>query len=322
VALSVDEIVRARERIAASIVRTPMLSSHTLGRRTGGVVSLKAELFQRTGSFKVRGAMNRAFLLGEDERRRGVATFSAGNHAQAVAYACAQLGVACEVIMWATASPHKAEATRGYGASVDMEPATPKEAAAKLVELVERSGRVPIHPYDDELVMAGAGTVGLEIVEDVPDVDVVIVPTSGGGLTSGLALAVKTARPAARVIAVQPDANATLAASLAAGRAVAAPDPRPTIADALMAPYLGAACYPVLAELVDDVVLLSEDELADGMRFTYARTKLAAEAGGSAAIAAMLTGRVDVEGARVVAVVTGGNVTPDVAARILAEPNA
>jgi threonine dehydratase len=320
VTLTVGDVRAARERIAPWVTRTPIVDSHTLGRAVGGEVQLKAELFQRTGSFKVRGAINRALLLTDEERARGVATFSAGNHAQAAAYACGTLGVDCEVIMWATASPGKAEATRGYGATVDMTPPTPHDAAVRLDEVLARTGRVLIHPYDDEAVMAGAGTVGLEIAEDVPDVEVVVIPTSGGGLTAGTAVALRDAIPGVRVVAVQPAANPTLAASLAAGAAVTPSDPRITIADALTAPYLGRACFPLLAELVDDVVLLGEDEIAEGMRFTYARTKLAAEPGGSIGVAALLAGKVDADGAKVVCVMTGGNVTPETAAAILGGP--
>jgi threonine dehydratase len=312
----VDDVRHAAERLDGAVHRTPVFTSSTLGAMNGARVSLKAELLQRTGSFKVRGATNRVAHLSPAERARGVISISAGNHAQAVALACREASVDCTVLMWKSASPMKVEATRAYGATVDLDSATPDEAYDRLPGLIEATGRTLVHPFDDPLVIAGAGTVGLEICEQVPDVDVVLVPASGGGLVSGVAVAVKSLKPDAHVVAVQAAATATIPPALAAGEATRIVQGA-TIADALTAPMLSSLGFAICRDLVDDVVLLSEDELADGFRFTFARTKLAAEVAGAAGIAALLAGRIDVAGSHVVALVSGGNIAPEAAARLL-----
>src|SRR5215467_1619999 len=200
--LSLDDVYRARERIAGRLHRTPMLSSRTMSERTGADVRFKAELLQRTGSFKPRGVLNKLATLSGEEKQRGVISISAGNHAQALAYASALEGIDALVVMWQTASPMKIAAARGYGATVDDSPADIPAAFEHLDRLVEETGRTLVHPYDDPLVMAGQGTVGLEIMEDVPDAEVVVVQVGGGGLVSGIASAVKALKPDARVIAV------------------------------------------------------------------------------------------------------------------------
>ena len=227
--LSLDDVLSARETIGGDLHRTPTFSSATLGPR----VFLKAELFQRTGSFKPRGVLNKLRSLSEEKRDRGLISVSAGNHAQAVAY-CARLeGLDAQLVMWATASPAKIEATRGYGADVDLEAAGPETVFERLEELQEQTGRTFIHPFDDPLVIAGQGTVGLEIAEDVPDVDVVVVPVGGGGLIAGIA----TALPNARVVGVEPRGSNALSAALAAGEPV--PVEPKSIADGLNAPFAG-----------------------------------------------------------------------------------
>ena len=316
--IGLDDVRRAGTALAGRVHTTPTFTSTMLGRIAGADVWLKAELFQRTGSFKVRGALHRVDALTEEERTRGVVSISAGNHAQAVAYACAQRDVDCLVLMWGSASPLKVEATRSYGAQVDTASADPDEAYDRLPEIIEESGRVLVHPFDDPIVMAGQGTVGLEIVDQVPEVDTVLVAASGGGLISGVATAVKGLVPGARVIAVQASASPSFVEATAAGASVRFRQ-EPSIADALTAPYFGRSCYEVASRLVDDVVLVTDDEIADGMRFLYSRAKLAAEPGGAAPVAALLHGRVDVGGRRVVAVVSGGNVIPEVAARVLGD---
>src|SRR5205814_1069983 len=189
-----------RRRIAARLHRTPMLSSRTLSERVGADVSFKAELLQRTGAFKPRGVLSKLATLSDEEKRRGVISISAGNHAQALAYAAAVEGIDALVVMWETASPMKIAAAREYGATIDTSAADIPSAFVRLDELIEETGRTLVHPYDDPLVMAGQGTVGLEIVEDLPEVDVVIVPVGGGGLVSGIATAVKGAKPDTRVV--------------------------------------------------------------------------------------------------------------------------
>jgi threonine dehydratase len=318
-----SDIRTAAAAIGGRVHWTPLLRSTTLARSVGAPVLLKAELFQRTGSFKIRGALNRLDAMSADDRARGVITVSAGNHAQGVALACAESAVDALVLMPATASEAKVAATRAYGATVDLESSNAAEALDRMVAISEETGRVILHPFDDPLVIAGQGTVGLEACTDAPDADVFVVPVGGGGLISGIAVAVKALRPQARVIAVQPERTATLGPSLAARRPV--PGPRqPTIADALTAPTIGELCLDICSRHVDDVVTLTEDEIADGLRFAHQRTKLACEAAGAAPIAALLANKVDVGASRgVVVVVSGGNISGSLVAKVMAgEPEA
>ena len=298
-----------------------MLSSATLGRATGARAFLKAELFQRTGSFKPRGLLARLASLAPGERARGVVTVSAGNAAAALAYGAALEGVDCHVCMWKDASPLKVAATRGYGATVDLEARTPEEAFARAASLAEASGRTLVHPFDDADVIAGHGSLGYELVADRPDVDVVVVPVGGGGLVSGLAVALAEARPDVRLVAVEPEGSAALGAALAAGHPVPV-EPR-SVADGLNAPRAGDLCVAICNELVDACVTVSEAEIEAGFRFLYARAKLAAEPAGAAAVAALLAGKVPaVDGATVVAVVSGGNVSGPTASGILGRDEA
>jgi len=315
--LSLDDVRAAREAIGGRLHRTPTFASRTLSELTGARILLKAELFQRTGSFKPRGVLNKLASLSLDEKARGVIGISAGNHAQALAYAAGVEGLDALVVMWDGASAQKIAATRGYGAAVDTEAAGPAEAFEHLDDLIERTGRTLVHPFDDPLVQAGQGTVGLEIVEDVPDVDVVLVPVGGGGLVSGIATAVKGLRTEARVVAVEPEQSPALHEALKAGRSVPV---RPTsIADGLGAPFAGENALAVCRDRVDDSVLVTEDEIEAAFRFLYARAKLACEPAGAAATGALLGGKVAVRpGETAVAVVSGGNVGPETAAAILA----
>ena len=317
--VTLDDVERARETIAGRLHRTPLLSSATLSRHTGADVHLKAELLQRTGSFKPRGVLNKLASLSDEEKRRGVISISAGNHAGALAYASAVEEIDALVVMWQTASPLKIAAARGYGATIDTEAPDIPAAFERLDQLVEETGRTLVHPYDDPLVMAGQGTVGLEILEDLPEVDVVLVQVGGGGLVSGITTAVKGARPDVRVVAVEPERSHALHASLQAGKPVTVE--AKSIADGLNGPYAGANCVAVCSALGVETALVSEDELKDGFRFLYGRAKLACEVAGAATTAALLAGRVELEpGDRVAAVVSGGNVAPQTAAAILAEP--
>jgi threonine dehydratase len=312
----VDDVVAASAAIGRRLLRTPVLSSGTLGEAIGGRAYLKAELLQKTGSFKPRGVLRKLASLTAEETRRGVISISAGNHAQALAYACALERLDCLVVMWQGASEFKVAATRGYGATVDLAATDPTEAFERLAELEAASGRVLVHPYDDPYVVAGQGTVGLEIVEDRPDADVVVVPVGGGGLVSGIATVVHATRPGTRVVAVEPEGSSALASALAAG----APTPvRPvSIADALNAPIAGGIATALCSELAVESVLVSDEEIETGFRFLYERAKLAAEPGGAAAVGALLAGKVrDVEAKTVVAVVSGGNVSAQTASAIL-----
>ena len=310
---TLDDVYRAREAIGGRLHRTPLFSSATLGERTGARVLLKAELFQKTGSFKPRGVLTNLAALSPEQRERGVISISAGNHAQALAWGAAVEGLDALLVMWQGASEAKVEATRGYGAQVDLEASGPAEAFERLAELEAQTGHAVIHPFDHPLTIAGQGTLGLEIVEDVPAATTLVVPVGGGGLISGIA----TAARGRRVIGVEPELSPALHEALQAGRPVPI-EPR-SIADGLSAPFAGAHCLAICRERVERLVLVTEDELEAGFRFLYARAKLAAEPAGAAAVAALLAGKIPLEtDETVVAVVSGGNVAAETAAAILA----
>jgi threonine dehydratase len=315
--ISLDDVCRARERIGDRLHRTPLLSSATLSDRVGANVRFKAELLQRTGAFKPRGVLNKLATLSDEEKQRGVISISAGNHAQALAYASAVEGIDALVVMWQTASPMKIAAARGYGATIDTEAPDIPAAFTRLEELIESTGRTLVHPYDDPLVMAGQGTVGLEMLEDAPEADVVLVQVGGGGLVSGIATAVKGMKPDARVVAVEPERSRALHESMKAGEPVTVE--AASIADGLNGPYAGANCVRVCMDLGVESVLVTEDALREAFRFMYGRMKLACEVAGAATAAALLSGAVTVEpGQTVAAVVSGGNVAAKTAAAILA----
>jgi threonine dehydratase len=315
--VTIADVQAAAAAIAGRVHRTPMFTSATLAERCGAPVWLKAELFQRIGAFKPRGAFNRVRAMSAEQRELGVITISAGNHAQALALAARDEGVDALVLMPADASPAKVAAARGYGATVDLESPDSMHALERMRAISAETGRVIVHPYDDPLVVAGQGTVGLEIMQDAPGVDTVLVPIGGGGLISGIAVAVKALAPGARVIGIEPELSAAMRTALDAGHPVPAV-PGPTIADALRAPVAGGIGFEVCSRLVDDVVLVSDDEIREGMRFLYERAKLACEPGAAVGVAALLAGRVDVHGRDGVAVVvSGGNVAPQLAAEIL-----
>jgi len=292
--------------------RTPVFSCASLGEG----VWLKAELLQRTGAFKVRGAFSRIAEMTAEERARGVVTCSAGNHAAAVALAGRELGTDALVMMPSYASQAKVDATRAYGGTADLESADAAEAFARMDAEAAATGRVIVHPFNDRAVMAGQGTLGLELCEQVDEVTQVVVPVGGGGLISGVVTAVKALCPDARVIAVEPAVIATVSASIAAGSPVTRPAAR-TVADALAPPSVGAGPLAVLRELLDEAVSVSEEQIAEGFRFLYARAKLAVEPAAAAPVAAVLAGLVEPLPGTVL-VLSGGNVTREVAAALLA----
>ncbi|HEV7134015.1 MAG TPA: threonine/serine dehydratase [Gaiellaceae bacterium] len=315
--VTLDDVERAARTIAGRVHRTPLLRSATLSEQLGGDARFKAELFQRTGSFKVRGALNRLSQLTGEEKRAGVISISAGNHAQAVAWAAREEGIDALIVMWKGADALKVEATRGYGAAVDQEADGPTTAFERLHEVQAETGRTLIHPFNDEAVIAGQGTVALEILEDGLVPDVVVVPVGGGGLVSGIATALKARRPDVRVLGVEPELSTALHDGLAAGHSVPV-TPR-SAADALSAPFAGERCVEICTALGVESVLVTEDELYEGFRWLYARTKLACELGAAASAAAVLAGKAGIEpGQNVVCVVSGGNVAAQQAAAILA----
>jgi threonine dehydratase len=301
-----DDVVRAADRIRGRVHRTPTFTSRTLG----DSVWLKAELFQKTGSFKVRGVLNKLASLSDAEKERGVIGISAGNHAQALAWGAAAEGVDCLVVMWRDTSEAKRAATRGYGAAVDLEASDPASAFDRLNVLLAETGRVLVHPFDDPVVLAGAGTVALELLEEAPGVETIVVPAGGGGLVSGIA----AAAPDRRVVAVEPERSAAVHEGLAAGGSV--PVTPASIADGLSAPFAGETALAVLRESAAESVLVTEEEIEEAFRFLYGRAKLAVEPAAAVGVAAVLAGKV--EPRSVAIVVSGGNVVPEIASAILA----
>lgn len=269
---------------------------------------IKAELLQKTGSFKPRGVLTRLAALTAEEQERGVIGISAGNHAQALAYGAAQAGVPCTVVMPATAVASKIAATRAYGARVVLHGETSIQAFAEYERLVQAEGQVPVHPFNDPQVIAGQGTVGLEILEEAPDIDAVIVPVGGGGLLAGMAVAIRALQPGVRIVGVEPEGAPGLSRALAAGQVVPLTSVQ-TIADGLSAPFAGNLTLDIAQRLVDDVVLVSDQEIARALRLVLERTKFLAEAAAVAGVAALLARRCGVpEGARVLTVLSGGNI--------------
>lgn len=303
---TLQSIRAAAEVIHGRVHRTPMLSSRTLSEHCGCFVSLKAECLQKTGSFKVRGVFNRISHLTDDERERGLIGISAGNHAQALAYGAAVEGIRCTVVMPAHASQTKVDASRGYGAEVILH-GDVFEAFAKMDELRAERGLTLVHPYEDEHVMAGQGTVGLEIIEDVPEPSLVIVPIGGGGLISGIAAAIKALHPATRVVGVEPSGAPAMTRALEAGAPVRL-EQIDTIADGLAAPIAGAQTLEHVRAFVDDVVLVSDEDIRTAARLVLERSKLLLEPAGAAGVAALMTGKMNVNlNDRVVCVASGGN---------------
>ena len=308
--IQLDAIREAAARIGSHLHRTPTLSSRTLGDRAGVRLDLKCESFQKTGSFKPRGALNIVLSLSTEQRARGLVTVSAGNHAQAVAWAAKVVGIPCTVVMPADAPRSKMDAVRGYGATIVAHPDR-STLFDRLREEEARTGATFVHPFDDPVGLAGAGTVGLEIVEQVPDVECVVVPIGGGGLMSGVACAVKALRPECRIVGVELEAGPGMTPALAAGKPV--PVKRPaTLADGLTPPFVGEIAVEVCQQTLDDLVLVTEEEIIEGMRELLVRAKLFVEGSGAAATAALLAGKVKVrDGERVVSIISGGNADPD-----------
>jgi threonine dehydratase len=305
---SLSQIHAARARLSGRLHVTPTVTATRLGQRAGIKLLLKCENLQKTGSFKTRGALNKISQLTPAERDRGVITVSAGNHAQAVAWAARNEGIRATVVMFAAASPAKVEASRGYGAEVVLYGESGIQSFAKARELEREHGYTFVHPFDDELVAAGAGTVGLELLEQTEDLDVVVVPVGGGGLIAGILPAIKEQNPRVRIYGVEPRGASSMRQSLDAGHAVhlQAID---TIADGLAAPMAGEIPFEMVKRYADDVVVIDDDAIARAVPELLLNTKLLAETAGAAATAAILTRAIPVrDGERVAAIVSGGNI--------------
>jgi threonine dehydratase len=319
--IPIDAIREAAARTGPHLHRTPVLTSRSLGEGAGVRLHLKCENFQKTGSFKPRGALNIVLSLAPERRARGLITVSAGNHAQAVAWAALAVGAPCTVVMPADAPRSKMDAVRGYGATI-VEHGDRATLFDRLREEESRTGAYFVHPFDDPVGLAGAGTAGLEIVEQVPDVACVLVPIGGGGLMAGVASAIRALRPACRVVGVELQEGPGMTPALAAGKPVPAPRPR-TIADGLTPPFVGKLPLEVAREAVDEILLVSEAEIAAAMRGLLTRAKLYVEGSGAAATAALLAGKVRVApGTIVVSIVSGGNVDPERVFELFQAPSA
>jgi threonine ammonia-lyase medium form len=303
--VSLTEMTAARGAIRGRLHYTPTMTSTYLSDRIGAPLHLKLELFQKTGSFKPRGVLNRLANLSPEERQRGLITLSAGNHAQAVAWAAREYGVQATIVMPVRATQAKIDATRGYGGDVVL---CDGDLLSAALELQRERGLTLVHPFDDPFVIAGQGTLGLELLEQVPDVDTVVVGVGGGGLISGVAAAVKALRPDARVIGVEPEGAPGMTESLRRGEPVRL-DQVNTIADGLAAPFAGRRNYHHVRELVDDMVLVTDAEIAAAVPVLVERCKIVPEPAGAAAVAALLCGRITPNpGSTTVAIVSGGNV--------------
>ncbi len=305
--VSIRDIWAAKLRISSMIWRTSLLPTATLSRMTGTNLRIKTENLQRTCSFKFRGALNAVLQLTPAERAKGVCTFSAGNHGQALAYASQLSNVHCTVFMARDANPQKIEAIRGYGADLVFGD-TIGDASDRMDVFQKETGATYVSPYGDPAVIAGQGTIGLELLEDFPELEYVIVGIGGGGLASGVALAVKSVRPDIKVIGVEPHGAPTVTRALEEGRPVRLESIK-TIADGLGAPYALPIPLEIIRSLLDDVVLVDDESLADAMRLLLSRCKLLVEPAGAASVAALLTRKVKIpEGANTVAILSGGNI--------------
>jgi threonine dehydratase len=300
----------ARARIAPHIKHTPLLTSRQLSELTGFEVRLKAECFQRVGSYKIRGPLNKFALMPEEQKRRGVVCSSAGNHAQGVALAAKIHGIRAVVCMAENATPAKIAATKGYGAEVVLHGTIWDEANEKAKELVRTQGLTYVHPFDDEQLIAGQGTLGLEIVQDWPEVDAVVVPIGGGGLISGVSMAVKSHNPKAKVIGVESSDGPAMQRSLEKGQ-LETIDCR-TIIDGLRVRRAGELNFSVVQRFVDEIVALPDREIFDAMIWVMERCKLMIEGAAAAPVAALMHGLVKLPaGSRVAVVLSGGNLNLD-----------
>lgn len=303
--VSLGDIRAAADVIAPNVHRTPITSSKYLGDITGSSLYLKLEMFQKTGSFKPRGVLNKMASLTDEEKGRGVVSLSAGNHAQALAYAATMAGAPSVIVMPEGAVRAKVEATRGYGGEVVL---TDQDLLKTALEIQRERGMTFVHPFDDLHTIAGTGTLGLELIEDVPQVDVVICGVGGGGLISGVAAALKLQNPGIRVIGVEPEGAPGMTLALEKGEPVHMTT-LDTVADGLAAPFVGQHNLDHVRAFVDDVIIVQDSQIVEGMRLLLERTKVLAEPAGAASLAALLSGQTGLRGGEsVVCVLSGGNV--------------
>ncbi|MGG2064919.1 bifunctional threonine ammonia-lyase/L-serine ammonia-lyase TdcB [Bacillus sp. S14(2024)] len=307
--LNIVDIKKAKQVLDRNARKTPLVKSFYLTSKTGGEIYLKLENMQLTGSFKFRGAFNKISNLTDEEKARGVIACSAGNHAQGVALSSHLLGIKSKIVMPTSAPKAKVEATKGYGSEVILYGDTFDDAKAKCEEIIKETGETYLHPYDDVEVMAGQGTIGLDILDDMWDVDTVLVPIGGGGIIAGIAVALKSFNPSINIIGVQADNVHGMKASYDKGEIVEHYE-APTIADGCAVKIPGTLTFEIVEGLVDDIVTVSEDELEVAMKDLLQRGKAVVEGAGALATAALLAGKVDpyIKGKKVAAIISGGNV--------------
>lgn len=314
--LNIETIKEAHERIASRIHRTPVVTSRQFNDLAGKEVFFKCENLQRAGAFKIRGATNKIQSLTPEEKERGIVAFSSGNHAQAVAVAGREAGVRVLVAMPNDAPAAKVAATRSYGAEVVFYDRQKQDREAFALDLAERERLVMVPPYDDYAILAGQGTCGLELVEDVPELDAVLTPCSGGGLFAGVATAAKALNPAIKCYPVEPDTADDTRQSLLKGERVSIPPP-PTIADGLRVQIPGKLTFPIVQRLADDVLTVTDDEIIATLRFILFRMKLLVETSGATAAAAVMFNKLPASVKRVGVVLSGGNIDPELLAKLL-----
>ena len=314
--LTLQKIQEAAARISGHIHRTPVLTSRLFNERAGCEVFFKCENLQRAGSFKIRGASNKILSLTDDEKRRGVAAFSSGNHAQAVALASREAGVSAVIAMPDDAPKSKVAATREYGAEIIFYDRQHQDRETVAIEISQRDGRVMVPPYDDYLILAGQSTCGLEFLEEVPELDCLLTPCSGGGLFAGVSSAAKALNPRIRCFAVEPETADDTQQSFRKGERVAI-GPPPTIADGLRVQSPGVLTFPILQQTAEDVLTVSDDEIVDTMKFMLSRMKILLEPSGAAAAAAVLNRKMPANVKRVGVVLSGGNIDAEFLATLL-----
>ena len=314
--VTLQDVQRARNTIAHLALRTPVLPALALGQMAGCEILLKAESLQRAGSFKVRGAANKIASLTPEQKARGVIAASAGNHAQGVALAAANVGIPCTSVMPTGASLPKVEATRGYGATVLLQGDDFDQAQRHARRVMRENDMALIHAFDDPVIVAGQGTIGLEMLEQIEDLDMVVVPVGGGGLISGIGLAIKEMAPGVRVVGVQAEASTAVVDSYKASRRITVKG-RATVADGIAVGSPGRITLPLVSRYVDDMVTVAEEEVTQAMMLLLERGKLLVEGAGAVGLAAVLGGKIQVFGKRVGVVLSGGNVDPHLIARVV-----
>jgi len=313
---TIELIKEAAARIRGHVHRTPIITSRAFNEATGKEVFFKCENLQRAGAFKIRGATNKILSLTDEEKKRGVAAFSSGNHAQAVALASREAGIQAVIAMPDDAPKAKVAATRGYGAEIVFYDRLKQDREEVAIELAKRDGRVMVPPYDDYLILAGQGTCGLEFLEEVPDLDCLLAPCSGGGLFAGVSTAAKAVSSNIRCFPVEPETADDTRQSFLKGERVSIPPP-PTIADGLRVQSPGMLTFPILQRNAEDVLTVSDEEIIETIEFFLFRMKLLVEPSGAAAAAAVLAGKLPADVRRVGVIVSGGNIDADLLSQFL-----